>query len=173
MTLGDLVPWGRKDRGLALQPRSGAAPSFGGGELSPFVRLHEEMNRLFDDVFRDFGMAGRRSMAAWPQVEISETKEGFRLTAELPGLDEKDIELSLHDGVLTLRGEKTSDASDEARGYSERRYGAFERSLQVGDVDEAKVRATFDKGVLTVDLPRSPAAEAQVKRIAINAPTHH
>src|SRR5205823_4256931 len=104
MTLGDLVPWGRRDRGLALQQRD--APSYGGGELSPFVRLHDEMNRLFDDVFRDFSMAGRRAAGSWPQIEVKETDEGFRLMAELPGIDEKDVELSLQDGALILRGEK-------------------------------------------------------------------
>jgi HSP20 family protein len=130
------------------------------------------MNRLFDDVFRDFGVTGRRSGGAWPHIEVMETDEGYRLTAELPGIDEKDVELSLEDGVLTLRGEKKSEIEDR-RGYSERYYGAFERRVQVREVDEAQVKATFDKGVLTVDLPRLPEAKAHAKRIPINGPTQH
>lgn len=171
MALTDLVPWGRRDRSLA--PQSSTTPSTWGGEFSPFLRLHEEMNRLFDDAFRDFSVAGRRSMASWPHLELNETEDGYRLTAELPGIDEKDVELSLDHGVLTLRGEKKSETKDERRGYSERYYGSFERRIQIGDVDEAKVNATFDKGVLTVDLPRPPEAKAQTKRIPINGPTQH
>jgi HSP20 family protein len=131
------------------------------------------MNRLFNEMFRDFGLSGGRMSAGWPQIEVKETDDGYRLTAELPGLDEKDIELSLDDGVLTLRGEKKGETGDQMRGYSERYYGAFERRIQVGDVEEAKVNATFDKGVLTVDLPRPPSAKAQAKRIQIQGPTHH
>lgn len=170
MPLTDLVPWGRRDRSLA--PQTSTTPGTWGGEFSPFLRLHEEMNRLFDDAFRDFGMTGRR-MAGWPHIEVKETDDGYRLTAELPGIDEKDVELSLDNGVLTLRGEKKSETNDDRRGYSERFYGAFERRIQVGDVDEGKLNATFDKGVLTVDLPRPPEAKAHAKRIPINAPTQH
>jgi HSP20 family protein len=175
MTLGDLVPWGRKDRDLALQSHEPA--SFGSSALTPFTRLHQEMNRLFDDAFRDFGLpsafTGGRGMAGWPQIEVSETDDGYRLTAELPGMDEKDVDLSLQDGVLILRGEKRSEQGDEGRGYSERYYGAFERRIPVGDIDEGKVDATFNKGVLTVTLPRSPQAQERVKRIPINGATRH
>jgi len=131
------------------------------------------MNRLFNDMFRDIGVTGGRAAAAWPHIEVKETQEGHRLMAELPGMDEKDIDLSLEHGVLTLRGEKKAEAGDDGRGYSERYYGSFERRLQVGDVDEAMVKATFDKGVLTVELPRPADAQAQAKRIQINSPTHH
>jgi HSP20 family protein len=144
-----------------------------GSELSPFFALHREMNRLFDDAFRDFGFFGGRAPQAWPHLELTETRDGYRLTAELPGMDEKDIELSLEDGVLTLRGEKRSEHDDSRRGYSERYYGSFSRSIAVGDIDEQRVNATFDKGVLTVTLPRSAEAERRVKRIAINGNTRH
>jgi len=171
MALTDLVPWGRRDRSLA--PRTSTTPGAWGGELNPFVRLHDEMNRLFDDAFRDFGVAAPRMAGAWPHIEVKETDDGYRLTAELPGIDEKDVEVSLDDGVLMLRGEKKSETSDDRRGYSERYYGAFERRIQVGDIDEDRVEATFDKGVLTVNLPRPPEAKAHTKRIPINRPTQH
>lgn len=172
MNLSDLVPWGRKDnRDLALQRSDRWTPE--SSELSPFLRLHHEMNRLFDDAFRDFGVFGGGRPQGWPHVEVAETDNGYRLTAELPGMDEKDVELSLQDGVLTIRGEKRSEHDDRRRGYSERYYGSFSRSIAVGDIDESQVNATFDRGVLTVDLPRSAEAEQRVKRIPINGDTRH
>jgi HSP20 family protein len=171
MTLGDLVPWSRKDRDIGLQRSETSRGE--NSELSPFLSLHREMNRLFDDAFRDLGFFGGRAPQAWPHVEIAETDDGYTLTAELPGMDEKDIEVSLQDGVLTLRGEKRSEHDDRRRGYSERYYGSFSRSIAVGDVAEDKVTATFDKGVLKVALPRSAEAEQRVKRIAINSDTRH
>lgn len=171
MNLTDLVPFGRKDRDIGL-PTS-ASPNGSGSELSPFLNLHREMNRLLDDAFRDFSVLRGHPANPWPNVELTETDEGYKLTAELPGLDEKDVELSLSDGILTLRGEKRAQQEDRRRGYSERYYGAFSRSIAVGDVDEARVTATFNKGVLTVTLPRSADAEQRVRRIPINADTRH
>lgn len=142
-------------------------------ELSPFLKLHHEMNRLFDDVFRDFDWFRSGTRNEWPQIEISETDDGYRLTAELPGIDEKDVELSMQDGVLTLRGEKRAETTGPGRSFSERYYGAFERRIPLGDVDEDKVKASFDKGVLTVTLPRSPQAQARIKRIPIGGETRH
>ena len=170
MALTDLMPWGRRDRSLA--PQTSAAPGSWVGEMSPFFRLHDDMNRLFHDTFRDLGLSAGGG-AAWPQIEVKETDDGYRLTAELPGMSEKDVELSLDSGVLTLRGEKKAETSDQSRGYSERYYGAFERRIRVGEVDQAKVNASFDRGVLTVDLPRPPEAQAHAKRIPIQGPTHH
>jgi HSP20 family protein len=171
MALTDLVPWGRRDRSLA--PQTSAAPGLWGGEISPFFRLQDDMNRLFNEMFRDFGLSAGRSTAAWPQIEVKETDDGYRLTAELPGMSDKDVELSLDNGVLTVRGEKKAETGDQSLGYSERYYGAFERRIQVGDVDEAKVNASFDKGVLTIELPRPPEAKAHAKRIPIQGATHH
>lgn len=171
MTLSDLVPWSRKDRETGLQGADLVRRE--GSEFGPFLSLHREMNRLFDDAFRDFGLFGGRGHQGWPHLELSETSDGWRLTAELPGVDEQDIDLSLQDGVLTIRGEKRAAQDDRRRGYSERYYGAFARSIAVGEVDEARVKANFDKGVLTVTLPRSPEAEQRVKRIAINRDTRH
>lgn len=176
MSLGELVPWGRKDRNLALQDRdrglSGLSGFGGGGEMSPFLRLHEEMNRLFDDAFRGFetpSLWGR----SWPTLEVEETDGGYRVTAELPGMDEKDIDISFSDGVLTLRGEKRSETEDKGRRVSERYYGRFERRIALGDVDDGQARARFDKGVLTIDMPRSAQAQERVRRIPINGDTRH
>jgi HSP20 family protein len=165
MAIKDLIPWNR-GRDVAVQREE---------RLDPFLALHREVNRLFDDVFRGFdlapfGMAGRPSdHAGWPNIELSETDKEVRVTAELPGLDEKDIDLELTNGVLSIRGEKRTETEDRERRFSERFYGRFERRIPIDDIDEDKVTASFKKGVLTVVLPKSATAQQRVKRIAINA----
>ena len=91
------------------------------------------------------------------------------VTAELPGMEEKEVELLLEDGVLTLKGEKRAETTDTGRGYSERSYGRFERSIALPvPVEEDKAEATFRNGVLTVTLPRAAEAPERRRRIAIN-----
>jgi HSP20 family protein len=108
-------------------------------------------------------------LAGWPQVEIVETDKDIRVSAELPGLDGKDVEVLMHDGVLTIRGEKKSEVEDKERTFSERIYGRFERRIPLGEaVEEDKIDASFRSGVLTVILPKSAQASTQVKRIPIN-----
>ena len=109
----------------------------------------------------------------WPSLEVSRTDKEVRITAEVPGVTEKDVELLVEDGVLTLRGEKKSETEDKDRGYSERCYGRFERRIALpAGVDEENARAEFRDGVLTVTLPRSAEAE-RGRRIPINAGTRH
>jgi HSP20 family protein len=163
MNMRDLIPWGRNQQ---------TTPSRYRDEGDPFMTLHREMNRLFDDVFRGFDtmpLASMSRMAGWPQVEVVETDKDIRVSAELPGLDSKDVEVLMHDGVLTIRGEKKSEIEDKERAFSERYYGRFERRIPLGEaIEEDKVDAAFKNGVLTVTLPRSAQTSAQVKRIAIN-----
>lgn len=106
----------------------------------------------------------------WPSVEISDGEKELKVTAEVPGLEEKDIEVLLEDGVLTLKGEKRSETEDKDRQFSERYYGRFERSIPLGyEVEPDQVDARFRNGVLTVTLPKSAKAQSQVKRIAIKS----
>jgi len=128
------------------------------------------MNRLFDDVFRGFDdprfWGGR---GAWPSVDVEETEREYRVTAELPGLEEGDVEVLLHDGLLTLRGEKKLETESRNRSYSERFYGRFERQIALDrDVDDGAVKATFKKGVLTVTVPKDSRVVERAKRIPIN-----
>ena len=167
MSVRDLIPWNRG---------SNQAPTiFRGDEMDPFLSLHRNVNRLFDEVFRGFdtpSVFGRMMPrgGGWPSVEFSESDKEMRLTAEMPGLQEDDIEVLLEDGVLTLRGEKKSETEDKDRQFSERYYGRFERRLALGgEVEEDKVAATFKNGVLTVTLPKTEKAQANAKRIAINS----
>jgi len=129
------------------------------------------MNRLFDDVFRGFDetrfFGGR---IGWPSIDVEETEKEYRVTAELPGLEERDVEVLLQDGMLTVRGEKKLESENRNRAYSERFYGRFERQITLDrDVDETAVNATFKNGILTVTAPKSARAVESSKRIPINA----
>jgi HSP20 family protein len=157
MNAKSLIPWG-KSRSVATK---GAAE-----QASPFLSLHRDMNRMFDEFFRDFGLSGRMG-SAWPQIEVSEADHEIKVLAELPGVEERDIEVTFHDGILTLKGEKKIERNGAH--YSERFEGAFERDIPVGDdVDADKVKATFKNGVLTIVLTKKPESQRQVKRIAVN-----
>ena len=161
MALRDLIPWNNGSRNMAVQ-RSEAG--------NPLLALHREMNRLFDDAFRNFDLSpfGSSTAMGWPNVELDESDKEVKVVAELPGLEQKDVNVELANGVLTISGEKKSETEDKERLFSERYYGRFERRIPVDDVDQDKVAASFNNGVLTVTLPKSPAAQQKVKRIAIN-----
>jgi HSP20 family protein len=144
-----------------------------GEEFNPFLTLHREMNRLFDDVFRGFDVApfGADRWSGgmgWPKIEVSETDKEVKVAAELPGLEQKDVEVELANGVLSIKGEKKTETEDKDRLFSERYYGRFERRIPVEDVEEDKVSASFKNGVLTVTLPKSAKAQPNVKRIPVN-----
>jgi HSP20 family protein len=163
MNIRELVPWSRGDRDRSLATRS--------GEMSPVVSLHREVNRLFDDVFRAFDdPRAWGSRGAWPTVDVDETDKEYQVTAELPGLEDKDVEVLLQDGVLTLRGEKKLETEGRNRSYSERFYGRFERQISLDrDVDEDAVKATFKNGVLSVTVPKTARAIERTKRIPVNS----
>ncbi len=148
------------------------------GYLAPYRRpgsggslfdLHRQMNRLFDDLFDqdgDSGFYGRAGIAA-PALDIHRDDDRIEITAELPGVKEEDIDLTVQDGVLTLRGEKKASRIDEQRGYSERSYGSFERRITLPqDVDENACSADFADGVLTITLPIN-AEKTRGKRIPL------
>ena len=165
MALTDLIPWTRNQNVPA--PR----------QTDPFVALRREMDRMFDNFFRGFDVpmttpngwsANGWSVGTWPHVEISETDNELKIVAELPGMEQKDIELTVNEGLLTLKGEKKTETNGAV--YSERWHGQFERRVQLGpDVDPEKINAEFKNGVLTVSVGKRPEAQRQVKRIAINS----
>ena len=105
----------------------------------------------------------------WPSIEVNESDKDVKVTAELPGLEEKDVQVELANGVLLIKGEKKTETEDKDRKFSERYYGRFERRIPVEDVDQDKISAAFKNGVLTVTMPKLPQAESKVKRIAINS----
>ncbi len=132
------------------------------------VTLRDRMNQLFDRTFQERGEEGG-SLAAWsPSVDIRETEKALMIHAELPGVDDKDVDIEVEDHVLTLRGRREMSQETQREDYQriERAYGEFFRSFTLPPyVDETKIEAGFDKGVLTITIPKKP--EAKPKRIPI------
>jgi HSP20 family protein len=159
MNLKSLVPWSSPDRGNAARRYT---------DDNPITSMHREMTRMFDGFFRGMNepLLGSGQFG-WPHVDVRETDTQFKVCAELPGLEEKDVEVTFADGVITLKGEKRLE--EESALYSERWAGSFERQIVLGDsVNPDDVKATFKNGVLTVVLAKKPEARRQVKRIEIN-----
>jgi len=149
------------------------------GASDPLLSLHREMNRMFDDVFRgSFARpAGSSSQAAQPtffnaSMNVSETPNELHVSVELPGVSEQDVDISLNDDLLTIRGEKKFErdrggGDKESYHYVERSYGVFERSLRLPfQVNADEVRANFENGVLTITVPKS-AQQERSRRIQI------
>jgi HSP20 family protein len=146
--------------------------------LRPFESLRREMNRLFDD-FGPFGRslfglepyaARDTAFSVAPRVDVVEGENEYEITAELPGIEERDVEVKVSNGTLTIRGEKKEEKEERKKDFylSERRYGSFQRSFAVPEgVDADKIEATFKKGVLTVVLPKTAEALKQEKKIAV------
>ena len=153
----------------------------------PFDNFRQEIERLFDDFgipawrspFRrsgfDFAPFWNRELAspaAGPAVDIAETEKTYEITAELPGMDEKNVEVKFSDGVLTIKGEKQEEKEEKKKDYylTERSYGLFQRAFQVPDgVDTDKIEASFKNGVLAVTMPKSAEAQKTAKKITVKA----
>lgn len=172
MTLKDIVPW--RWGGLRHWENDDRPyESF----LREMDTLHEEMNRLFNSFWKDSGSRNFMSRP-WqhdeltPKVDESEDEKAFHVKVELPGMAEEDVDITLSDGVLTIRGEKKREEEEEGKDYyrSERSFGTFRRSLPVPvEVEESKIDAKFVKGVLYIELPKSKEARSKIKHIPIKA----
>lgn len=140
----------------------------------PVGWLRSEIDRLFDDFGSPrrslFNFAPRDTLAIVPALEMVDDEKAYRLTAELPGLDEKDVEINVADGVLSISGEKKEEAERKEKGFllSERRYGSFQRQVSLpADIDPEGIKAQFKDGVLTVTLTKDEKAAARTRKIAI------
>jgi len=179
MNLRSLVPFG--NGGTAMNPSA-----------HPFSTLHREIDRLFDDFSRGLDVLGRAQVNLIPTMDVTETDKEIIITAEMPGLERKDVEISIEDDILTIRGEKTVESpqggkdeksakSDKSNNknqqnnnqnyhLSERTYGVFYRVLQLpSGIDPSKVQATMSNGVLKITVPkpaRSEAKKIEVKEAA-------
>jgi HSP20 family protein len=142
--------------------------------------FRHQMDRLFDSftgawhlpsVGAPLGGPGLAAGGITVQLDVSETEDAYEVTAELPGIEEKDIEVVLDSGMLTVKGEKKAESEKKQKDYylMERRYGSFRRSFRLPEmVDEDKIKARFDKGVLVIVLPKLPEARKKVKKIKIS-----
>jgi HSP20 family protein len=166
MAITDLVPWKWGERKVPVRRE---------GEDS-FLELGRGMNRLFDEFFDDFSLTpfsafGEQFDAFKPRVDVSESDTDIKVAAELPGLDENDIEVSLAHNLLTISGQKKDEKEDKGQNYyrMERSYGSFKRTIPLpSEVESNKVDATFKKGVLTITLPKTAEARER-KKISIKA----
>jgi len=150
-------------------------PFRSGGQIAndPFQMFQMGMNRLFDDVFTGtplaWGAATGEGGMLMPQMNVSETDKEILVTAELPGVSEKDVDITLDDNLLTISGEKKYEKKDENENYHciERSFGRFQRSLRIShSVNPNQVQATFDNGVLTIRLPKNEEQE-RVRHIQV------
>jgi HSP20 family protein len=159
MSLKSLIPVGRQ-RGVARAD-------------NPFISLQQEIDQLFDDFTRGFpslGTLGGGMNKMLPTMDVSETDKEIEITAELPGLEEKDVQINVADDILTIRGEKKVEKEQKDKNYHlvERSYGSFERSLALPEgVNADAIKASIAKGVLTVTVPKP--VPAQVKKVEVKA----
>lgn len=152
----------------------------------PWRAFRGEMDRLFDRFAGAFGMPSLRRMFdfepafrtetsftfAAPSVDVAEDDKAYKITAELPGLEPKDIDISISGDMLLFKGEKKAEKETKDKNYymSERSFGAFQRAFALPDgIDRDKVAADLAKGVLTITLPKTAAAQKPAKKIAVKA----
>jgi len=154
MNLKSLIPIGR-DRSVA----------------SPFMSLQHEIDRLFEDFSRGFPtIAGNGATALMPSMDVTETDKEIEITAELPGLEEKDVQINIADNILTIRGEKKAEKEQKDKNYRlvERSYGSFERTLELPEgVNADAIKANISKGLLKVTVPKP--APTQAKKIEVKS----
>lgn len=144
MAYGILNPYRRSP----MRARSGV----GGGSL---FDLHRQMNSLFEDLFDHDSEGGGTATMAAPMLDIHQDEKEIEITAELAGVSRDDIEITVNDGVLTICGEKRNKRDDSETGYRERSYGRFERRITLPqNVDEDRIEADYEDGVLTITMPK-------------------
>lgn len=170
---------------LPVKQESKSVGSSGGQAWHPYESLRQEIDRVFDYFGRGFWQPFPQSLFAaeplfrreltWgttPAVDVVESEKAYEITAELPGMDEKNIEVKVAEGSLTIKGEKQEEKEEKKKDYylHERHFGSFERSFDVPEsVDANKIEASFKKGVLTVTLPKKPEAQKPAKKIEVKA----
>lgn len=162
-----------------------AAPPSAATSFFPLSTLRDDIDRAFDRMFKDWPRFGTlvpsdffggelfgKATAVAPRVDVTEDDNAYEITAEMPGVEEKDIEVSVRDDRLTLRGEKKSEKEEKKKDYhmTERSYGSFERSFRLpADVEAGKIGAEFANGILKLTLPKTAEAKAKERKIAIKA----
>ncbi len=160
MQIKDLIPWARKDQ----------APEPGNSGENPIAALQRDMNKVFDNFLHNFGSLHWPWGSGDAKSDVVETDNAIEVSIELPGMEMKDIDITVSDDLLTVKGEKKIERQEEKKGYyiSERSYGAIYRTIPLPPgVDGEKAEATFKNGVLTIRLPQTPEAQAKVKHIEV------
>ena len=166
MTIKDLVPWKWGEEKQVPVKRVESE--------NTLTTLHNDIDRLFDDFFRGFDLApfGESFSNFSPSIDVKETDHNYQVTAELPGLDENDIEVTLDHNSLTISGEKKHETEDKGQNYyrMERSYGSFQRSISLPPgIKSDQIDASFNKGILTITLPKTAEAQKHVKHIPVKS----
>src|SRR3954451_5806115 len=167
MAITDLVPWKKSNSNLAVRRR----------ETDPFLRMRQELDDVFNNMLGEWpgglGLLNHGGMPSFmPIVDVTDTEKEIRVTAELPGLDEKDLEVSILDGSLWIKGEKREEHEEDKGDLyrRERQYGAFQRIIPLPTQVEAdKIKASFNKGVLKVTLPKTKEAQSSRRVIPVQS----
>jgi HSP20 family protein len=148
-------------------------------ELTPIIRLHREMDRLFDDALRGFGLSPFKSELFTPltatgllkpQVDIGASNKEYSISVEVPGVNKDDVKVEITNNSMTISGEKKQEKEEKDKNYYrvERSYGSFQRVLSLPeDADQEGIKATFENGVLTITMPRKALPKSNVKQIEI------
>lgn len=141
-------------------------------QANPFIVFQAEMNRLFDGFFRGFGLDffEKRPGTFNPSIDITDTGKALKVTAELPGIDDTDIDISMSRETLTIKGEKKEEKEEKGESYHrmERSYGSFTRTISLPvEIEADKIKATFKKGLLTIILPKAEKVLKETRKIAI------
>ncbi|MFQ5598133.1 MAG: Hsp20/alpha crystallin family protein [Nitrospiria bacterium] len=168
MYVRELTPWVWGSRNKQRN-RSTVAPVFSFGNS----RVEALLDELAEDFDRSpFGFGGRKNAAFHPQLNLLENDTAYEVSVELPGLDTKDIDLTVENDVLSIRGEKKNESNGkEGNVYRmERTYGTFQRAILFpSPIDEEKVEAKFEKGILNIKLPKTQEAQKKIRRIDVKA----
>jgi HSP20 family protein len=156
MAIADLIPWKRERVPVRRE------------EEEPVLSFRREMNRMFDEFFRGAGLApfGEEWTTFQPRVDVVETDQEIKVSVELPGLDAKDVDVTVSHNTLTISGEKKEEREEKGENYyrAERSYGSFRRSVPLlRDVEADKADAVFQKGVLTITFPKTAEAKARTQ----------
>jgi HSP20 family protein len=161
MTLRDMIPW-KHNKDIRIER----------GLSHPLQQLHWGIDRLFDDFMKNWDRSVTTEEGVLsPRTDVSETDKEVTVTAEMPGLNEKDIDVSLERGSLVIRGKKESKTEDKGKSYYhvERAYSSFSRTIPLPcEIDDTKIKATYKKGLLTVHLPKAPDATRSRKQIEVH-----
>ena len=186
MDINKLAPWNwfkkeEEKAGGNVPVKMNEAPSAypERGIANPLVHLHREMDRLFENAFRGFGVSPFRSdlftpLSAAdllkPQVDIGATEKEYSITVEVPGVSQKEVKIEVADNTMTIRGEKKQEKEKKDKNYYrvERSYGSFQRVLSLPeDADQEDIKAKFKDGVLTIKMSRKALPKSEVKQIEI------
>ena len=187
MDIRKLAPWNwfKKEEGeggavVPVKHKEQRSSLNNDGSYHPIILLQREMDRLFENAFRGFGLAPihnelftplSASGLLKPQLDVSVTDKEYSITVEVPGVDEKDVKIEIVNDTMTIRGEKKQEREEKEKDYyrTERSYGSFQRVLSLPeDTNQDDVKATFKNGVLTIRMPRKVLpARADVKKIEI------